>query len=75
MTCREMIDFLADYFDGDLPIEARRRFEQHLGECSQCRRYLSQYRTAVDLARLGDDPPSPLPPDLIKAIVDAASRK
>lgn len=77
MTCREMIDFLADYLDGELPADTRRSFDEHLGCCPQCRRYLAQYRTAVDLAKLSacDDAAPPLPDDLVKAIVNAAAKK
>ena len=32
MTCRELVEFLADYLAGDLPAEVRRVFEAHLGE-------------------------------------------
>jgi predicted anti-sigma-YlaC factor YlaD len=78
MTCRELIEFLSDYLDGELPPDVRAKFDEHLADCGQCRRYLSQYRTAGDLAKLAKDDAAaapPLPADLVKAIVDAATKK
>src|SRR5437667_19402 len=51
MTCRALIEFLADYLAGDLPAEVRRVFEAHLGECPECVTYLRGYADTVRLAR------------------------
>jgi anti-sigma factor RsiW len=78
MTCRELIEFLSDYLDGELPPDVRAKFDEHLAACGQCRRYLSQYRTAGDLSKLAKDDPAALPPlpaDLVKAIVGAGVKK
>ena len=51
MTCRELTDFLDDYFAGELRAEVRGRFEAHLVECRECLTYLRDYRTALGLLR------------------------
>jgi anti-sigma factor (TIGR02949 family) len=44
MTCRELIDVLADYLDGVLPSDLAAELERHLAECAPCRAYLATYR-------------------------------
>jgi anti-sigma factor RsiW len=36
MTCRELIDFLMSYLDGELPAAQNRSFEDHLDLCPAC---------------------------------------
>lgn len=73
MTCQELIDFLANYLDGQLPPEERQRFDEHLSVCGPCRRYLAEYRVAVALGKdVAREPDAELPPELVKAILDAA---
>jgi len=74
MTCRQLIEFhLSNYLEGALAVGERVKFDEHLSVCPACRRYLSQFTTAIDLTRsLADEPDPELPPDLVKAIVEAA---
>jgi anti-sigma factor RsiW len=79
MTCRELIDFLGAYLDGELSEAVRRRFAEHLAACPECSAYLATYRATVKLAkgtiRDPDGPvPADVPEDLVKAIL-AARRK
>ena len=78
MTCRDLVEFLADYLDGDLPAEVRRVFEAHLAECPECATYLRGYADAIRLARASaetdDAVPSEVPERLVQAIVAARRR-
>ena len=79
MTCRELVDFLGAYLDGELSDEVRRRFEEHLAACPECATYLKTYRQTVKLTKRAfqdlDGPlPAGVPEDLVKAIL-AARRK
>lgn len=71
ITCRQLIDFIGAYLDGDLPDEERAEFERHLAVCPSCVAYLSTYRKTVTLAQLaGSDPvPADVPESLIQAIL------
>ena len=44
MTCRDVIEVLADYVDGALPPDLVAELEQHLEGCEPCRAYLATYR-------------------------------
>ncbi|HTO12748.1 MAG TPA: zf-HC2 domain-containing protein [Candidatus Binatia bacterium] len=44
MTCRDMIEVLADYLDQTLPPEVAAALEHHLAGCEPCRAYLATYR-------------------------------
>jgi anti-sigma factor RsiW len=76
VTCREFADFMADYLSGELPTDVRARFDDHLGVCSNCVRYLAGYRASIVLGKqafsASDDPlPGDVPDDLVKAILAA----
>ena len=76
LTCREMDDFMVDYFDGRLPTGTRLSFELHLRLCPQCREYVRGYRRSMELTRrVFQEPeaavPEEVPPALVAAILDA----
>jgi len=74
MTCREFADFLSDYFSGELDLARREVFDRHLSVCSDCRNYLSTYRTTVKLTQtafVDDQIPADVPPQLLRAILQA----
>ena len=79
MTCRELVDFLGAYVDGELSDDVRRRFEEHLTACSECAGYLESYRETMERAKdafpYPDEPvPAGVPERLVKALL-AARRK
>ena len=76
ITCRELIEFLMAYLDGELPGEERDRFEEHLAVCPACVAYMKTYEQSVRLGRkaFGDASGSAspdVPEDLVKAILAA----
>ena len=76
MTCRELVEFLETYLDGELSDEVGRRFDEHLAACTECAAYLETYRETVKLAKgafgdLDDPVPADVPEDLVKAILAA----
>jgi hypothetical protein len=74
MTCRELNDFLLDYFEGSLAQPVRDELERHLGLCPPCVRYLDDYREVIRLGGAcgGDEAPAhDVPEDLIRAILAA----
>src|SRR5207247_6454450 len=40
-------DLCLDYLTGELPVDERQSFEDHLGECSLCRQSVNEYRTIL----------------------------
>src|SRR5258707_10016837 len=40
-------DLCLDYLTGELPVDERQSFEEHLGECSLCRQSVKEYRTIL----------------------------
>jgi anti-sigma factor RsiW len=76
VTCREFVDFVMAYLDGELAADERGRFDAHLAVCPDCVRYLDQYRDTVAAVQLeaeagGDELPGGVPDDLVQAIVAA----
>jgi anti-sigma factor RsiW len=77
MTCRDVLDFLAAYLDGELPADHRAAFDHHLSLCDACRDYIASYRATIRLAQDADpdaDAAPPLPDDLVRAIVAARGK-
>jgi len=71
LTCRELIDFLVAYLDGELAPGLRARFETHLSVCPSCVEYLASYREAIRLGRQACEPDTELPADVPRELVDA----
>ena len=77
MRCREVVDALGAYLDGELSDPLRARIDGHLASCLDCRTYLATYRCTVGLA--GDafrDPDAPpVPDDLVDAVLGARRKR
>lgn len=37
MDCKEVLDYLSSYVDGEVSAELRAALEEHLGKCRRCR--------------------------------------
>ena len=71
--CREMVDLLVDYLDGELGSGTTRDLEKHLKGCDNCLAFLNTYRKAVSLSQkleYGD-----IPTELQKRLRDFLSEK
>ena len=77
MTCRELIEFLADYLAGALAPSERTAFEAHLVDCAECVGYVRGYRETIRLAKDAgaEDLVDAMPPALVDAILDATTRR
>ncbi len=78
ITCRELIDFIADYFEGALTDEQSADFQRHLARCASCRAYLATYektmRAEKGAVRYDESANEDAPEDLIRAILATRSR-
>ncbi len=50
LVCRLAVELVTDYLEGALGRRDRRRFESHLRSCPNCRTYLEQIRTTIQLS-------------------------
>jgi anti-sigma factor RsiW len=79
MTCREVLDFVMAYLDGELPLEVRAEFDRHLAACPPCIDYLQSYRRTLELARQSlpssaEEAVPPIPDDLVRAILQSRKK-
>jgi anti-sigma factor RsiW len=44
MTCKELVEIVTDYLEGQLSRGERARFEQHVAACEDCTIYFDQIR-------------------------------
>jgi anti-sigma factor RsiW len=79
LTCRELLDFLDRYLDGELPPDTGARFEAHLRACEECVAYLNSYRQTIRLAAAAwkdaEPVPDDVPPLLIQGVLQAIRRR
>lgn len=50
-NCKDSIDLLLEYLDGELPAEVREKLEAHFGGCTPCEEFLRTYRATPHLCR------------------------
>ena len=74
LTCRELVEFLDDYLEGELSGEHDAVFERHLAACADCRNYLDSYRETIRLSgeALEARPVvEEIPEELLRAILES----
>ncbi len=74
LTCREVIDLLADDLDHSLPVSVELKLKLHLFLCRSCRRFRRTYRKTVGIVhalRGVEDrfDPGILPEELVRRIM------
>jgi len=71
LRCRELIELLSLYVDGELGEERVLEIEAHLEVCPQCVAYLQSFRAAVRLgkASVDDEECEDIPDDLVRAVL------
>jgi predicted anti-sigma-YlaC factor YlaD len=49
--CRDLLDALSDYLDGEASAEVCREIQLHMGDCEKCRIVIDTLRMTVELYR------------------------
>lgn len=77
MTCRDFIEFLHEFLDGNLTPSQRSVFEHHLRICPSCVAYLRTYEKTIELGReaLAEDEAEAMPEALVAAILSARAQR
>jgi anti-sigma factor RsiW len=68
-TCREVVELVTDYLEGQMPSGDRERFEMHLAICEPCVTYLEQMRLTI--GAVGGVDESTIPDDQRDGLVAA----
>ena len=79
MTCRDFVEFLSEYFSGELAQAERAGFEAHLAECPACVAYLETYQKTIQLIKAAyahpdDRVPDEVPEELVRAVLAARAK-
>ncbi|MGQ9903078.1 MAG: anti-sigma factor family protein [Anaerolineae bacterium] len=62
--CRQLLESLSDYVDGDLADEICAEIERHMASCERCRIVVDTLRKTVELYQAVADAPAVLPADV-----------
>ncbi|WP_433247673.1 anti-sigma factor family protein [Streptosporangium sp. CA-135522] len=68
-SCDESVELVTAYLERELDQVTAGRFEEHLGGCEGCERYLGQFRTTV--TALSELRPQRLPDDRRERLLSA----
>ena len=49
LNCRELVELVTAYLEGDLSRGERKRFDAHLSGCDGCTMYVEQMRRTIEL--------------------------
>jgi anti-sigma factor RsiW len=72
LSCRDVLEFLAEYLDQELDPVQRRAFDAHLAECDACVAYIRSYEQALRLgATAFDEIEANADPQVVKRLVEA----
>jgi anti-sigma factor RsiW len=72
MNCREFVEFIMSYLEGQATHAERETFDEHIGDCPPCLAYLETYRETIAMGRQAcADPEGPIPDDVPEALVQA----
>jgi predicted anti-sigma-YlaC factor YlaD len=69
LSCQELVELVTDYLEGALSEEERVRFDEHIGRCDGCQRYLEQMRQTITLT--GSLSPAALTPEAERDLLEA----
>jgi hypothetical protein len=71
VTCRDVSEFLQEFFAGELSENVANEFAGHLSGCTNCEIYIEQYRQAIVMGRtlLTEAETAEAPEELVRAIV------
>ena len=59
-VCRDVVELITAYIEGELPADVREAVEAHLSGCDGCTMVLDEFRRSIALTgRLADDEVSP----------------
>ena len=69
LDCRDVVEVVTDYLEGDLAPDHRHRFDRHLAACEDCQVYLEQLRTVLRVA--GRPTVDAVPPETMAGLLRA----
>lgn len=64
IRCRDVLDWLSDYLDGELDPKRVRQVDAHLAGCDRCERFGGEFSQVVASIRRTLGPAGPLDPEV-----------
>jgi anti-sigma factor RsiW len=66
VQCKEIVDLLGDYLEGELDPETAKALETHLSDCRPCVSFVNTYRGTISASRklLEEE----IPPELMERL-------
>jgi anti-sigma factor RsiW len=69
LACREVVELVTDYLEGEMAPGDRRALDRHLAACEGCHDYLEQMRTVIRV--VGRPTVDAVPPETMAGLLRA----
>lgn len=69
VVCRQLVEMVTDYLEGDLDPVERAAVDAHLAQCGHCHGYVEQVRRMLALTGRTDEP-AEIPADLLDTLTE-----
>jgi anti-sigma factor (TIGR02949 family) len=69
LACREVVELVTDYLEGEMAPADRRAFDRHLAACEGCQDHLEQLRTVIRV--VGRPTVDAVPPETMAGLLRA----
>lgn len=51
MNCRECLELMSEYLDGEMGADETAHFQKHFGDCPSCAQFFQSFKSSVDLVK------------------------
>ena len=67
-NCKECVDLLLDYLEGNLDSDLHNKLDQHFSACPPCVSFLKSYRACSELAEQLRDQEAGIPAEVVRRL-------
>jgi anti-sigma factor RsiW len=75
LNCRDAINEISNFIDGDLGAALKRELEHHFAECEECRLVVVQTQKTIEIFVESESKPHDLPLDVQTRLHDRLRKK
>jgi len=77
VECKEILNILSDYVDGELPEARCLEIQEHMKACSRCREFVESFQESLEIAHNLEkkSPPENVCESVLRAFLESCRQK